>query len=41
MQRGYGTLLLGQAKAQTALREAYVEQFLTEAPAAKRRRWGG
>ena len=34
MRRGYGTLVTGQAKAQAALREAYVEQFFAGAPAA-------
>ena len=39
MKRGYGTLLTGQARAQEALRAAYVEQFFERAPAAKRK-WG-
>ena len=39
MKRGYGNLLTGQARAQTALRAAYVEQFFQRAPAPKRK-WG-
>ena len=38
MRRGYGTLLTGQARAQTALRAAYVAQFFGQPPAAKRHR---
>ena len=38
MRRGYGTMLLAQAKAQAALREAYVEEFFVRTPSAKRKR---